>query len=428
MEGFLLYLLKCSIAVATLTIFYGVLLRKMTFYHANRFYLIGAVCLAMILPLVDITVFMSGKSAATPGVIDSIPTVANITISASGNSGLSTAMLIFLAWMICTAVLLIRLVIQFVTLLRLKRHSTLLYEYNGMKVLDAGHGMSPFTFGSNVFVHRAMFSDDELKIINSHESVHVRGRHTFDIILSEAICVLMWFNPFAWMLRKYIRQNLEFIADESVMDEGSDRRHYQYLLVKTSAGVPYMPVSTFSAQNLKKRIVMINTSKSSKSQLLKFVIVIPVLLFMSVMFRNDQIIAQSSSPITIFSESGIKIENDTNKDKPLYIVDEWPQPASFKIDYLKQQDIISVTVWKGQQAVKKFGPTAAANGAIEVTTKLPLYVVDGIVQMKTSNADDLVKTDDIASMNVLKGKSGTQKYGRRNDNGVIEITTKKKLK
>lgn len=62
--------------------------------------------------------------------------------------------------------------------------------------------------------------------------VHVRQHHTADMMLAELLLVLNWFNPFAWILRHAIRQNLEFIADRQVLTHGVDRRQYQYLLVK----------------------------------------------------------------------------------------------------------------------------------------------------------------------------------------------------
>lgn len=426
MENFIFYLLKASIAVAILTVFYGVFLKKTTFYHTNRLYLAGVICFGLILPLIDITPLMSDDSTTAPGVIDSIPAVADIAFKPTGHSYSGSTMLVFFIWSAGAAILLIRLLVQFALLIRLRKTSTLVEQHNGMKVFDTGYRVSPFTFGSSVFVHRAMFSDKEIQTVNRHEAVHVRGRHTLDIILSELACILMWFNPFVWILRKYIRQNLEFIADNSIISEDSARKDYQYLLLKTSSGVSYVPVSTFSAQHLKKRIVMINTVKTSNKQLLKFAMVIPVLLLISLMFRNNPVVAQSSTPVTIFSESGVIIKGDTGKDRPVYIVDEWLQPATFKIDYLKQQDIVSVSIWKGEEAVKKFGPAAAANGAIVVVTKLPLYVIDGVVQIKTSNAADLVSNDNIASMNVIKKETGKPKYGKHSENGIVEITTKKK--
>jgi len=55
--------------------------------------------------------------------------------------------------------------------------------------------------------------------------------------------------------------------------------------------------------------------------------------------------------------------------------------------------------------------------------KEPMYVVDG----KVVDKDKMIKMnpDNIESINVLKGDSAKEKYGRKGKNGVVEIITKK---
>jgi serine protease Do len=56
----------------------------------------------------------------------------------------------------------------------------------------------------------------------------------------------------------------------------------------------------------------------------------------------------------------------------------------------------------------------------------PLIVIDGVVSPQ-ANVNDIAPND-IQSINVLKGANATNKYGVKGDNGVIEITSKKKVK
>jgi TonB-dependent SusC/RagA subfamily outer membrane receptor len=53
----------------------------------------------------------------------------------------------------------------------------------------------------------------------------------------------------------------------------------------------------------------------------------------------------------------------------------------------------------------------------------PLIVIDGVItsEMNLKN----MKTNNIQSINVLKGEKATAKYAEKGANGVIEITTKK---
>lgn len=147
--------------------------------------------------------------------------------------------------------------------------------------------------------------------------------------------------------------------------------------------------------------------------------------------------------------------SDTNKpsDSPLYILDgkEIDERVMKVIDPDK---IESVNVLKGKTATDKYGEKGK-NGVIEIFSKdrketspgnvkplaasenksrigvkaapdSVLYVVDGII----APAEEYKKIDPTAiiSVNVLKGKTATDKYGDKGTNGVIEISTNKQSK
>lgn len=118
-----------------------------------------------------------------------------------------------------------------------------------------------------------------------HEYVHVRQKHSVDILLAEILCLLQWFNPFAWMLRKYIRQNLEFLADNEVIRHGIAPREYQLLLLKVMGVNPHL-VAPFGFSFLKKRIKMMNKNKTPGIQAVRFLFALPLLLIVSFSFRT----------------------------------------------------------------------------------------------------------------------------------------------
>lgn len=107
-----------------------------------------------------------------------------------------------------------------------------------------------------------------------------------DIIFSEFICVIAWYNPFAWGIRHAIRQNLEFIADQQVLTHGADRRSYQWLLLKVTGHAPIAISNQFNLSFLKNRLIMMNKNKSAKTQLLKFLLMLPILVILLMAFRS----------------------------------------------------------------------------------------------------------------------------------------------
>jgi TonB family protein len=84
--------------------------------------------------------------------------------------------------------------------------------------------------------------------------------------LSEIICAVCWFNPCAWLLKREIRWNLEFLADRSTLNSGCDREHYQFHLLRlTYQKTVFQLVNNFNVSPLKKRILMMNKKQTSKS-------------------------------------------------------------------------------------------------------------------------------------------------------------------
>lgn len=93
-------------------------------------------------------------------------------------------------------------------------------------------------------------------------------------------------------------------------------------------------------------------------------------------------------------------------------------------DLIKAREPNPINSLIGKVAGLSIGASAELLRAPQVSLRggRPLYVVDGVpINSDTWN----ISPDDIESMDVLKGPSGTALYGFRAQNGVIMITTKK---
>ena len=124
------------------------------------------------------------------------------------------------------------------------------------------------------------------------------------------LCIINWYNPFAWLLKRSIRQNLEFIADNKVIENGIDKKQYQYLLLKVIGNRQFSIATQFNFSSLKKRIVMMNKSKSAKRQLGRFLFLLPVLAIILLSFRHS--LRQTSVENTITNP----VLTDTIPDVP----------------------------------------------------------------------------------------------------------------
>src|SRR5690606_20557597 len=129
-----------------------------------------------------------------------------------------------------------------------------------------------------IFIHTQKLSNTELNQILLHEQTHVREMHSLDILLMEGICVMSWWNPILWLMKREMAMNLEYLADHAVLSKGVDSRVYQYHLLrltyhKTAVNI----VNNFNVSQLKQRIMMMNQSKSSTNRLGRYLLIIPLL-------------------------------------------------------------------------------------------------------------------------------------------------------
>jgi TonB-dependent SusC/RagA subfamily outer membrane receptor len=289
MPALLLYLLKLSISLSIVWIFYQLCLRRLTFYKLNRWYLLGYSVLAFFIPLINIGPMLLDGPSGEPLVvqyipaIDTVPTAVFAPVEAAPvMTGRTVVVLIFV---LGAVLLLVRSVVRWLSLVRLRNRARLIVG-EGLKIYQVDAPIIPFSFGSAIYINRHLHTEQEWSDIILHEYVHIRQKHTVDILLAELICVLNWYNPFCWLIRHSIRQNLEFIADSQVLDSGVDKKGYQYHLLQVIGEPQYRLANNFNFSSLKKRIVMMNKIRSARLHLLKLLFILPLITVLLVAFRD----------------------------------------------------------------------------------------------------------------------------------------------
>jgi hypothetical protein len=284
-----IYLLKANICLIIFLMIYWAFLRKNTFYRLNRIYFLLAIIGTISLPLLNVSDFVNQHQEISRGeVIKYIPDLSfkadnqMITESKVQINSLQTSKIylnfvdifqaIFLSGIV---VLLCKLIVQIISVFRFLNSSTPLI-INQIKVKNLSGDVSPFSFFNYIFVNIYKHSEEDLSEIIAHESAHARQFHSIDVMLIELFCVLFWINPLAWMMRKFLKQNLEFLTDKTVIEEGFEIRHYQYNLLKISGLSPVIVSNNFNFPDLKLRIKMMNKKRSSNLHLLKYFLTIPL--------------------------------------------------------------------------------------------------------------------------------------------------------
>src|SRR5436190_10481173 len=291
-----IYILKLSVSLAVVFLFYQLVLRKLTFYNSNRWYLLAYTILSFFIPFIDISRAVSSNQWEEIKIVQWVPVINNTSIvpGIEDQTGSVSYWFVIGSLIIAGIVfMLLRLLIQFISFRQMIKKAELI-SAKRMKIYQVNESIIPFSFGNSVFINRHLHSEDELQEIIRHEFVHVKQRHSLDIIWGEILCLLNWYNPFAWLLKRSIRQNLEFIADGRVINNGVDRKQYQYLLLKVIGNNHFSIASKFNFSSLKKRIAMMNKIRSARLNLVRFLFMLPLIAVLLLAFRNKAMENQAS--------------------------------------------------------------------------------------------------------------------------------------
>lgn len=292
MHQLIVYLLKVSVCMAVLVCFYQLALRRLTFHTANRFFLLAALVVPFLLALVSPGFFSSSGTTAEPAIIRWVPATESVTSRFVVTTPPQQPVFRFTLnhWLLVTwcaggLVLVVKLLLSFASIWRLRNRASVV-SVNGVEACEVNEPIAPFSFGNKIFLPAGISEGQGLSKILSHELVHVRQWHTADLLLAELASALLWFNPFVWVLRAAIRQNLEFIADNHVISTGVGRREYQLLLLNALGRRSYGMTSQFNLSSLKNRIKMMNKNSNSRIQFLRFVILLPLAAIILLSFRK----------------------------------------------------------------------------------------------------------------------------------------------
>lgn len=275
MSALFLYLIKANIALTLFYLAYRFGLRRLTFYTLNRYFLLFAIACSALFPVVDLRTVFRGDGQTPGGSIYYMPDWNSLRSYATAPEAVTIWDLLQSMFWLGVAVMAIRFIVQLISLLRVHLDSAD-GRINNEKVKLLSGRKNPFSFFNNVYINPELHSPEERYTILAHEKVHVRGWHTIDVLAGELNHIFYWFNPGAWLMKKAIRENLEFITDRKLLQSGINVKKYQYTLLHTMNGLCGTRLANnFNLSHLKKRIMMMNKASSSRYHLLKYLFLIP---------------------------------------------------------------------------------------------------------------------------------------------------------
>ena len=284
---------------------YWFLMRKEKRHQMVRFYLLGSLVLALLVPFsprIQVTATIEGthasewdeaeqmvyydQSAEATQVQKTTPraVIANKPIEEQKHDlGWVLTMIFWYqvlarVYLIGCGVMLFLLIGRLVSLGVRLRHLEYT-RHDGYRLALTEGDRPAFSFFRTVVIGKSDFSEAEIGQLLGHELVHVRRRHTLDILFCELMKVVFWFNPFVWLTERELKRVHEYQADEQMMD-GEDAATYAELLYHQLSGKCYSPIgNNFDYPITKKRIQMIRQRKNRWGGL-SLLVVLPVMALM----------------------------------------------------------------------------------------------------------------------------------------------------
>jgi hypothetical protein len=280
MEAFSLYLLKSVASLSILYCFYWFVLMNETYYNWNRLFLLAALILSFLFPMLSFSI-ESIHSDAFVNLLNPviIPGYIFTYVPKKTFDSLSILSIIYISGAVFFCLRFLSSIVR----IHFLYYRFPKYKFNGFKAVVHDNNQSPFTFFNILFISRIDFESGKIDEMIVHEKAHKDEFHTFDVLLLEIITIFQWFNPFVWMFRRALKSEHEFIADSRVLNEGFDRIKYQKMLFERSLGITsFNLINNFNYSLLKKRLKMMTIVKSNSLRKIKYLISIPV-TFLTVM-------------------------------------------------------------------------------------------------------------------------------------------------
>lgn len=270
----MLYLLQVNVGLILFYALYKLVCTRDTFFRSRRFILIVSLVLPFILPFIDVREWLESRdrmimlthfdySAVLPEI------VVGSEAAETGNRVFVLSEWIGYLYLAGVLVLLVRLAVQAFSLYRLIIRMPE-KEINGVRVKCLNDPSGPFSFFGWIFMNPTAVKEDEISEILTHEMAHVKQHHSVDVLLAEMVSICCWMNPFAWLLKREVRLNLEFLADRKVMEAGFATKSYQYHLLGLAYNHKYGLSNNFNFSHLKQRIIMMNKKKSNAAGHIKY--------------------------------------------------------------------------------------------------------------------------------------------------------------
>ena len=339
---------------------YETFLKKETFFNLNRIYLLLTPILGTALPFISVDFIQ--KSIPQEYVVQLPAVVVGDTISEAIPNATSFWLPSLLdLWLFGIALSAVIFIWKIFRITKIYLSGNTVY-FDGLKLKILPKTDTAFSFFNTIYLGENI-SEEKRSSIVAHEKIHIQQKHTLDLLFFEILRIIFWFNPLIYVFQNRMATLHEFIADEKLTAENDKKQYYQNLLSEVFQTEKISFINTFFNKSLiKKRISMLQKSKSRKAAQLKYLLLLPAICAMLIYTACSNEPKTEETPIVQQSDSEVmnkinelaeaimkKGEMTPEEEKALKLLTTEAQPGD-KV-YTSVQEYLNETEGEGDMSV-----------------------------------------------------------------------------
>ncbi len=279
------FLINSSVCLFIMWLAYKLLLENTSWHGFKRFYLIGALIISVLIPFIVVetivipieeTTFMDYDLNTLETVIEKPAFEVNWFYVMLGVYAVGFGIML---WRF----------IKNLNSFRIQQEDEV-SSYKAYQLILRNQITIPHSFLKRIFIAKKDHESKKIpSVVLEHEKAHLDQKHSLDILFIELLIMLLWFNPLLYIIRYSMKLNHEFLADQSVINQGVSTTEYQQILLDhATTSYQQAMANTFTFPIIKKRFHIMKIQTSHTSLLLRSLALIPVLALLIISCGKEE--------------------------------------------------------------------------------------------------------------------------------------------
>jgi biopolymer transport protein ExbD len=253
-------------------------------HRFKRFYLLGALALALVIPTLTIIEYIEPVVTTFETASVYFPTELDLNDAPIEAPFFNLETILWLIYGLGVLLFSSRFVINLTKMQRRISKNENISKRSFVYVLLEAN-LIPHSFFRYIFFNKVRYESHHIpKEVMLHEETHAKQLHSLDVIILELLQIAFWFHPLVYILKHHVKLNHEFLADQAVLQQGSDAKTYQTILLQFSSNTQdYQLSSAINYSSIKKRFTVMKTQTSKTRIWLSTLLLLPII---AILFYN----------------------------------------------------------------------------------------------------------------------------------------------